>query len=505
MKSSTASRLGKQNIEQRRATVRRQRMLISAAAALIVLYLVIAFSYLFRFEPKSYVNGIDVSRLSLRAAKEKLAGAADNWQLQISGPGGQSETLMREDLSLAIADASNAKLAIKAQPKLGWLPAIFREKRYRVDLKTSYDEAALESRMDGMEMLREDAMEAPEDAHLSVAEDGSYVIVPEKTGTFLKTDEARAIITDAVMNARIEADLSEAQVLPEIYQTDGNLQTRRDEWNAFMASVGLTYRVGDSEEVFDGPRIASLLDDDGEHVTLSYAKTADLMAQWRSEHDTYKSTFEFDTSTGRTVKIQPYGDYGFALNEEDTCTDVMERIRSHDRGTYTAQYYHEAPYTENHGLGGTYVEVNINAQHLWVYKDGECVCDTEVVTGLPIFGRVTYMGCYAIKKKQREVELGTEDMEGSDNPVVDYWLPFNAGEGIHDASWREHFGGKIWLTNGSHGCVNVPDWCMDDVYNNVEVGEAVVIYGSDYDEAVNDRNVKTVNEDYYYDVFYGEG
>ena len=28
--------------------------------------------------------------------------------------------------------------------------------------------------------------------------------------------------------------------------------------------------------------------------------------------------------------------------------------------------------------------------------------------------------------------------------------------GIHDASWRDTFGGTIYKTSGSHGCINVP-------------------------------------------------
>ena len=45
---------------------------------------------------------------------------------------------------------------------------------------------------------------------------------------------------------------------------------------------------------------------------------------------------------------------------------------------------------------------------------------------------------------------------------------------------------------------------MEDVFDNVEVGEAVVIYGTEYDEKVNDPSIKTVDEEYYYREFYGE-
>lgn len=502
MKSSTARKAGKQNIAERKAVVFKQRLMIGAVIALIALYLIVALYYAFHFEPRSVVNGIDVSGLSLKAAKEKLKAVADTYTLRIEGPGDAVQELEGSQIGLEIADAAGARQALRAQPCLTWLTAVFRDKTYQVDLATASDSAALTAYIDGLPMLDEESMEPPEDASLKVDESGAYVIVPEKIGTTLRTDEARAMIVDAVANARTEVDLTKALILPEIYETDANLITRRDEWNTFLTSSGLTYRVGGSEEVLDGSVIASLLEDDGEHVDLSYAKTADLMAKWREAHDTYHCSFKFMTHSGVEVNIEPYGDYGYELNEEDTCADVMEKIKAHDRGTYDAQYYHEAPYSLSSAEGGTYIEVSVTQQHLWAYKDGEVVFDTDVVTGLPVYGSTTYYGCYAIKKKEQDVTLGQDDVPDSYNPTVKYWLPFNAGEGIHDAGWRDAFGGRIWITHGSHGCVNVPDWCMGDLFNLAEVGEAVVVYGRAYDESVNDRNVKTVNEDYYYDVFY---
>ena len=48
-------------------------------------------------------------------------------------------------------------------------------------------------------------------------------------------------------------------------------------------------------------------------------------------------------------------------------------------------------------------------------------------------------------------------LKGQDyNSEVSFWLPFNGDVGIHDASWRSEFGGSIYKTRGSHGCVNTP-------------------------------------------------
>ena len=55
-------------------------------------------------------------------------------------------------------------------------------------------------------------------------------------------------------------------------------------------------------------------------------------------------------------------------------------------------------------------------------------------------------------------------------------MPFFDGQGLHDATWRSSFGGDIYLTNGSHGCVNLPYDTADKIYNNIEAGVAIILY-----------------------------
>ena len=55
-------------------------------------------------------------------------------------------------------------------------------------------------------------------------------------------------------------------------------------------------------------------------------------------------------------------------------------------------------------------------------------------------------------------------------------MPFNAGIGIHDASWRSVFGGNIYKSNGSHGCINSPYYLAKAIFDNIETGTPVVCY-----------------------------
>ena len=70
-------------------------------------------------------------------------------------------------------------------------------------------------------------------------------------------------------------------------------------------------------------------------------------------------------------------------------------------------------------------------------------------------------------------------LSGEDyNVHVDYWIGFVGYTiGIHDADWRTKFGGTNYVRNGSHGCVNTPKEAVIPIFENIEVGVPVLVYG----------------------------
>ncbi len=55
-------------------------------------------------------------------------------------------------------------------------------------------------------------------------------------------------------------------------------------------------------------------------------------------------------------------------------------------------------------------------------------------------------------------------------------MPFNGNIGMHDATWRSQFGGDIYLTSGSHGCINLPLSKARQIYDYVAKHYPVVCY-----------------------------
>jgi len=119
-----------------------------------------------------------------------------------------------------------------------------------------------------------------------------------------------------------------------------------------------------------------------------------------------------------------------------------------------------------------FVEVSLAEQKLWLFKDGNLIIETDIVTGNEKLGRTTPVGNYKILYKQKNKTLRGPGYAS----FVSYWMPFYNGYGLHDANWRRTFGSNIYERGGSHGCVNLPPKIAPLVYQNVEIGMPVLIH-----------------------------
>jgi len=118
--------------------------------------------------------------------------------------------------------------------------------------------------------------------------------------------------------------------------------------------------------------------------------------------------------------------------------------------------------------------VSIADQAMYSYEYGIPIQVSPVVTGKPGFD--TVRGQFAVYRKEADATLNSP-FEDIDYAVpVRYWMPFYSGYGIHDASWRRGaFGGDIYQTSGSYGCVNTPHVVAEWMFDWVEVGTPVVV------------------------------
>lgn len=117
-----------------------------------------------------------------------------------------------------------------------------------------------------------------------------------------------------------------------------------------------------------------------------------------------------------------------------------------------------------------HITISISEQRLWFYQDGVLQLTSSVVTGQKGESD-TPRGSYRIQWKARDVYLRGPDYK----TFVNYWMPIYGDIGMHDATWRSSFGGYIYQTAGSHGCINLPYYVAEKIYYNAPVGILVQV------------------------------
>lgn len=143
-----------------------------------------------------------------------------------------------------------------------------------------------------------------------------------------------------------------------------------------------------------------------------------------------------------------------------------------DEGDYNEEDYDSeepgtvARYAEEYG---TIMLVDIDDQHVYCCSGGEIIADADCVTG-DAYDSPTPRGFYEVWLKESDYY-----MRGA--YYTAYATFFNDGIAIHDAdAWRDEYGDSIYQGGGSHGCVNVPRWFAETVYEYSSIGTPVYVF-----------------------------
>ena len=204
------------------------------------------------------------------------------------------------------------------------------------------------------------------------------------------------------------------------------------------------------------------------------------MAGLAGKYDTAGTARTFHTAGGRDVEIT--GPYGWKL---DVAGEVAAHTQLIQAGLGEGEQDREPVYAATAASrslpdwGNTYVEIDLTGQHVYMFQEGNLVWEAPCVTGNIAKNYNTPAGIYSLTYKEMDRILrGAKKADGTYEyeSHVDYWMPFNGGIGLHDANWRSKFGGTIYQTSGSHGCINLPPAKAKELYGLVYKGMPVLCY-----------------------------
>lgn len=422
----------------------------------------------------TYINGIDCSFLNINNATEKLIKSMNNSTITLLFAENKTYTCLGAFFEFEIEN-KNALNDIVLKQSLGEN----ENYNYKIENLFKINEANLKEYLSSLSVFKDSNMKEPENAYLEYNEDEKKMIIkPEKYGNKINLDEAVNYMTAALKNGNTTIDFTNiTNINPKIVATDEKLIAEKDEINKIF-STKITYTLYNNETyTLDSNTMKNWVvkNDDGYYSIDLDNNIPNFVDELNKKAKYLLTSTEFNATGLGKINIA-FGRKKYAeLNKEEEIKRIKEQLEEGKEASFEPIYNPLPNYTNI----DTYVELDLTRQRVWMYVNGNCILNTPCVTGNVAGGYATPPGIFYLTYKTTSTYLEGYNGDGSKyKSYVNFWMPFNGGIGFHDASWRSNFGGTIYMTNGSHGCVNLPYSAARTIYNNINTSIPIILYAS---------------------------
>lgn len=459
------------------------KVLIALSSIIIVgMILVILLTLFYRktFALNTWINGYYCTGLTVDDINQHLIDTTEIPDVVILSMNADPIVIPAEKIGLRPDYASSVRKIMKTRSNYDWTKNL--SKGYNVTLTPDsywWDRDKMEEIFDSLSFVKSER-ETSDSTYVYYDGDKGYQLYDGKYDR-LNTAEALALINTQLSEGKFEIDLI-TEGCYEDHEDSKEDSRQRLLWEKLQAYYqrDFVYDMGAEQIAFDSKLLSSFLQKDlngmpALDVSGNLIVSEELVNQWLDllgeAYNTAGTTRDFQTTEGRVIQVA-YNNYGTLLDIEAEKAYLYPAIMEKVNEVHKPVYIQEGYYRGQDDIGPTYIEVDMGEQRMYFYQDGEQKIATDVVTGNLRTKSNTPTGINYIEYMQRNRVLVGPNYR----TPVKYWIRVVGHIGIHDATWRDEFGGDIYLTNGSHGCVNTP---MDDVsalYEMVEVGIPVVMF-----------------------------
>lgn len=443
--------------------------------------------YQTHFLPNTSINGVDCSDREAGPVIEDLEARINGYALAVIGrdyttgeAGAVLGVIAPEEIQLRFVDTKEAvESLLQQQDSLMWFEA-YLDGQYIYSLMQDvvFDEALLESTVKDWDACKKKNMLIAKDAYISEYSEelGGYEVVPETSGTELDVDQVIALASEAVTRQEASIDLEEYGCYKEasVKRDDKKLTRTVDTVNKWLGT-NIVFDWNGTEVVLDNELLKDWISIEDDKPVLDEEAVAAFVKEQASAYDTYGKKKKFMTTHGFEVTLSSRN-YGWRTDTAGETEELVTLIYQGSKIEKEPLYSITARQKGENDVGNSYVEADLSNQHLYLYQDGKLVVETDFVSGTMIssYDCVTPEGIFGLSYKTKDAVL----KGATYRTPVKYWMPFYGNYGMHDANWRKAFGGEIFKTNGSHGCINLPPSKAAEIYQYVSEGFPVVCYYS---------------------------
>ena len=480
-------------MEKLKSLSKRTKIIIGVVAVLAVIYFAGTYYYSSHFLYGTIINGIDCSNKTVGQIESQIKKHVDAYELVITQRKGLKDTVKGSQIELTYLDNEVIGKYQKSQNPFTWPARFFGGKTEKVLETTSYDENKLTKIFHDFECFKKKNITVPVSAYPKYAGNNKYEIQKEVDGNRVRKDKLKKEVISCVLGAEETLDIEKAGCYqePKYRKDDKEIVALKEDMES-MVKGSITWDY--SNRYINPVKFKDGLKDNkftvNGDITNQFIKiknhtkaiiSSKAIENWLIEYATDTNTIyngrKFKSHRGTTINVPSGGPYGWRMNVEKETSAIKKMMQEGTTKTRKPYYIQKAVEGTNgqiNDIGDSYAEVDLSYQMVYIYKNGKQVFSTSCVSGNVSKGTGTHTGVGVVQYKQRNKVLGGPGYDYA-SPVR-YWMPFNGGEGFHDADWRNSFGGSIYRTGGSHGCVNLPIYAAATIYGIIDAGWPVVVY-----------------------------
>ena len=348
------------------------------------------------------------------------------------------------------------------------------------------DEEGIDKWLDDNKVISNKGLPQSKDAYFDISDDGKVSVVKEVIGSQLDQELVKRTIVDELILGGLEVDLNKAIIMPNVMSSvlEGTLSEVE-----FKIANNIEIAVENKDYTIQPSTADKLkwLNIDYEKNEIYVEKKAikgylesineEFIKKGGSTETIYKVAHGQSELIKKGQSVSGIDEYALTAKIYDAMENNYELKESAKAVSISKP---KVVYEGHSSIDNNFIEVSISDQKVYLYSDGKLVLAADVVTGKPGGNTDTPKGKFSISYKTTHFTL-KGDAYGYDYELpVDYWLPFEGGGGVglHDAPWRANgsFGGSLYLSDGSHGCINMRHADVKEIYNTVVAGTAVWVH-----------------------------